>query len=77
MTTYTKESLEKINKRDMISIVLSLQSKLEEANKHVLEEIRKLSDAFFGISVWISCFATREFPFVKQIDQYGTSAVCK
>ena len=51
MTTYTKESLEKINKRDMISIVLSLQSKLEEANKHVLEEIRKLSDALFGISV--------------------------
>ena len=29
----------------MINIVLSLQSKLDEANKHVVEEIRKLSDA--------------------------------
>ena len=45
MATYTNESLEKINKRDMINIVLSLQSKLDEANKHVVEEIRKLSDA--------------------------------
>ena len=46
MTTYTKESLEKINKRGMINIVLSLQNKLEQANKHALAEIRKLSNAF-------------------------------
>ena len=46
MTTYTKESLEKINKRGMINIVLSLQNKLEEANKHALAEIRELSNAF-------------------------------
>ena len=45
MATYTNKSLEKINKRDMINIVLSLQSKLDKGNKHVLEEIRKLSDA--------------------------------
>ena len=35
MATYTNESLEKINKRDMKNIVLFLQSKLDEANKHV------------------------------------------
>ena len=29
----------------MINIVLSLQSKLDKGNKHVLDEIRKLSDA--------------------------------
>ena len=46
MTTYTKESLEKINKRGMINIVLSLQNKLEEANKHALAEIPELSNAF-------------------------------
>ena len=45
MATYTNKSLEKINKRDMINIVLSLQSKLDKGNKHVLDEIRKLSDA--------------------------------
>ena len=44
MATYTNKSLEKINKRDMINIVLSLQSKLDKGNKHVLDEIRKLSD---------------------------------
>ena len=56
----------------MINIVLSLQNKLEEANKHALAEIRELSNAFFEISVWINCFAASKFTFVKQIDQYGT-----
>ena len=45
MATYTNGSLEKINKRDIINTVLSLQRKLDQANKHVVEEIRKLSDA--------------------------------
>ena len=49
MATRTNESMEKINKRDMINIVLSLQSKLDEANKHVVEEIRKLSDAILKL----------------------------
>ena len=49
MATYTNESLEKINKRDMINIVLSLQSKLDEANNRVVEEVRKLSDAFLKL----------------------------
>ena len=49
MATYTNESLEKINKRDMKNNVLSLQSKLDEANKHVVEEIRKLSDVILKL----------------------------
>ena len=47
MTTCTNESLEKMNQRDTIYIALPLQSKLNETNKHVLDGIRKLSDAFF------------------------------
>ena len=35
--------------RDMINVVLSLQSKLDEANKHVVEEIYKLSDAILKL----------------------------
>ena len=33
----------------MINLVLSLQSKLDSANKHVLEEIRKISDPFLKL----------------------------
>ena len=40
METYTNESLQSINKKDMIPIVLSLQNKLNQANNKVLEEIR-------------------------------------
>ena len=46
MVTYTNESLQSINKKDMIPIVLSLQNKLDQANNKVLEEIRKLNDNF-------------------------------
>ena len=46
MATYTNESLQSINKKDMIPIVLSLQNKLDQANNKVLEEIIKLNDNF-------------------------------
>ena len=49
IATYTNESLEKLNQRGMSNIVLSLQSKLDEANNHVVEEVRKLSDAFLKL----------------------------
>ena len=49
MATYTNESPEKVNKRDMINIVLSLQSKLDEINNRVAEEVRKLSDPFLKL----------------------------
>ena len=46
IATYTNESLQSINEKDMIPIVLSLQNKLDQANNKVLEEIRKLNDNF-------------------------------
>ena len=46
MATYTNESLQSINKKDMITIVLSLQNKLDQANNKVLEETLKLNDNF-------------------------------
>ena len=46
MATYTNELLQSINKKDMIPLVLSLQSKFDQANSKVLEEIRELNDNF-------------------------------
>ena len=49
MATYTNESLDKLYKKDLIPIVLSLQNKLDEANNsktELLDEIRKLNDKF-------------------------------
>ena len=46
METYINKSLQSINKKDMVPIVLSLQNKLDQANNKVLVEIRKLSDHF-------------------------------
>ena len=46
MATYTNKSLQSINKKDMIPIVLSLQNKLNQVNNKVLAEIHKLSNNF-------------------------------
>ena len=45
MATYTGDSLDKLRKQDLIPIVLSLQSKLEDKDNTVLEEVRKLNDS--------------------------------
>ena len=46
MARCTNELLEKINKRNMIDTVMSLQNKLDGATKHVVEKILKLSMLF-------------------------------
>ena len=45
MTIYTSDSLDKLRKQDLIPIILSLQSKLEDKDNTVLEEVRKLNDS--------------------------------
>ena len=41
--SYTSKSLQKINKKNLIPIILSLWKKLEERNNNVLVEMRKLN----------------------------------
>ena len=54
MASYTNDSLDKLRKQDLIPIVLSLQSKLDEANNKVLEEVRNLSDTITKLSPELS-----------------------
>ena len=44
--SYTEEVLDKLNKRELIGMVISLQSKETEKNDLILEEICKLNDKF-------------------------------
>ena len=58
MASYTNDSLDKLRKQDLVSIVLSLQSKLDEANNEannkVLREVRNLSDTITNLSSELS-----------------------
>ena len=58
MASYTNYSLDKLCKQDLIPIVLSLQSQLDEANNeannNVLEEVRNLSDTIIKLSSGLS-----------------------
>ena len=60
MAAYTNESLQSINKKEMIPIVLSSQNKLNQTNNKVLEEIRKLNDNFSKLE--------SELPVTKQVN---------
>ena len=45
MATYTGDSLDKLSKQYLLQIVLSLQSKFEDKDNTVLEEVRKLNES--------------------------------
>ena len=46
MSQYTEEALDKMLKRELIPIVLSLQNKITEDNNAMLQEIRKFNYNF-------------------------------
>ena len=48
MATYSEEPLDKLLKKDIINIVLSLQTKME-SNTKILKEVRKLNDKFMNL----------------------------
>ena len=54
MTTYTNEWLRDINKKVLIPILLLLQDKLEEVNKNVVVEMRKLNESFSKLQAEVS-----------------------
>lgn len=56
MTTYTNDLLDRLCKQDLVLIVLSPQSKLDEANNDILEEVSKLSDVFPPTKLWTICY---------------------
>ena len=55
MATYSEESLAKLLKKDIINIVLSLQTEMQskitemQSNTKILEEVRKLNDKFTNL----------------------------
>ena len=46
MANYTEDGLDKLLKKDLISIILSQQRKIDQDNIGWLDEIRKLNDNF-------------------------------
>ena len=58
MASYTNNSLDKLRRQDLILIVLSLQSKLDESNNEgknkVLDEVLNLSDTIIKLSAELS-----------------------
>ena len=51
MSQYTEEALDKMLKRELIPIVLSLQNKITEDNNAMLQEMRKFNDNFAKLQV--------------------------
>ena len=58
MASYTNDSFDKFHNQDLIPIVLSLKSKLDEANNEannkILEDVRNLSDAITKLNSELS-----------------------
>ena len=46
MSKYTEETLDKLLKKDLISMVLLQQAKMDAANSQIMDQIRKLNEDF-------------------------------
>ena len=46
MSKYTEETLDKLLKKDLISIVLSQQTKMDAANSEILNQISTFNENF-------------------------------
>ena len=46
MSIYTEEALDKLNKKELITILLSLQRKVESTNNEILDQVRQLNQKF-------------------------------
>ena len=46
MSIYTEEALDKLNKKKVITILLTLQSKVESANNKILDQVRQSNQKF-------------------------------
>ena len=46
MSIYTEEALDKLNKKELITILLSLQSKVESSNNENLDQVHQLNQKF-------------------------------
>ena len=46
MAALTEESLNKLNKPDLVALVVKLQSKMDSANSDLVAELRKMREGF-------------------------------
>ena len=46
MSIYTEEALDKLNKKELITILMSLQSKVESADHEILDQVHQLNQKF-------------------------------
>ena len=46
MAALTEESLNKLNKPDLVALVVNLQSKMDSVNSDLVAELRKMREGF-------------------------------
>ena len=53
MANYTEDGLDKLLKKDLISIILSQQRKIDQDNIGWLDQIHKLNDNYFKLEAHV------------------------
>ena len=51
MSVYPGEALDKLNKKELITILLLLQSKVESAKNEILDQVRQSNQKFSQLAV--------------------------
>ena len=76
MTALTEESLNKLNKPDLVALVVSLQSKMDSVNSDLVAELRKMRDGFDQIKSGLSVTKSEQ-SIIREISNYRKTVLGK
>ena len=66
MTALTEESLEKLNKPDLLALVVNLQSKMDTVNGDLVAELRKMRVEFYQMKSDLSVTKKSEHSIIRK-----------
>ena len=70
MAALTKESLNKLNKPDLVTLVVNLQNKLDSVNSDLFAELRKMRERFNEMKSDLSVTKKSEHSVIRKTPNY-------
>ena len=77
MAALTEESLNKLNKPELVALVVNLQSKMNSVNSDLVAELRKMREGFDQMKSDLSVTKKSEHSIIRETPNYRKTALGK
>ena len=77
MAALTEESRNKLNKTDLVALVVNLQSKMDSVNSDLVAELRKMTEGFDQMKSDLSVTKKSEHSIIRKTPNYRKAMLGK